>query len=73
MTNQNEDNLEKVGIVTETLPNTMFRVRFEDEEEETIAYLAGKMRMYRIKVLVGDKVRVKIDKYGAKGRIIHRL
>ena len=62
----------KMGIVTESLPNTMFRIEFEDGEKQ-IAYLAGKMRIHRIKVLVGDKVQVKIDPYGGKGRIQRRF
>lgn len=60
------------GVVTETLPNTMFRIELEDGTE-LIAYLAGKMRMYRIKVLVGDTVTVLLDPYGGKGRITRRL
>jgi len=62
----------KVGMVTEALPNTLFRVKLEDGEE-VLCYLAGKMRMYRIKVLVGDKVDVLTDPYGGKGRITRRL
>ena len=61
------------GTVTEALPNTQFKVQLEGEDEEILTYLSGKMRMYRIRVLVGDKVEVKIDPYGGKGRIIKRL
>ncbi len=61
------------GTVIEALPNAMFRVKFEDQEELKIAYLAGKMRRFRIKVLIGDKVSVRIDPYGGKGRIERRL
>ena len=60
------------GIVIESMPNTMFKVQY-DNGEEGIAYLAGKMRIHRIKVLVGDKVVVKTDPYGGKGRIIKRI
>ena len=60
------------GVVTEALPNTLFRVRFDDGEEK-LAYLAGKMRKHRIKVLVGDKVLVELDPYGGKGRIVRRI
>ena len=63
----------KVGVVVENLPNTMFRVQFEDQEEPELAYLAGKMKLYRIRILVGDKVEVLLDPYGGKGRIIKRL
>jgi translation initiation factor IF-1 len=62
-----------VGIVTEALPNTMFRVKLENSDEEKLAYLAGKMRMNRIRVLIGDKVVMEIDPYGGKSRIIKRL
>ena len=64
------------AIVTEALPNTLFRVKIEDKEEgqkEILAYLSGKMRMHRIKVLIGDSVEVVLDSYGGKGRIVKRL
>jgi translation initiation factor IF-1 len=60
------------GTVSEALPNTMFRVVLETGEK-IIAYLAGKMRLHRIKVLVGDTVDVTIDPYGGKGRIVRRM
>lgn len=63
----------KIGVVVENLPNTMFRVQFEDQEELHLSYLAGKMKLYRIRILVGDKVEVLLDPYGGKGRIIKRL
>lgn len=63
------------GVVTEALPNAFFRISIQKNGEESnmLAYLAGKMRMNRIRVLVGDKVRVEIEPYGGKGRIIQRL
>ena len=69
-----KENIDKseVGTVTEALPNTIFRVRFKDGREE-IAYLGGKMRVHRIRILVGDKVEVKLDSYGGKGRIVRRI
>lgn len=72
---ENKDNNTKIGVVTEALPNTEFRVDFgtEDNPEISVAYMSGKMRLHRIKVLIGDKVEVLIDKYGGKGRIIKRL
>lgn len=60
------------GIVQEALPNTMFRVKFENGDI-IVAYLAGKMRLNRIKVLVGDTVEVLLDPYGGKGRIVRRM
>ena len=68
-----EDNKAEIqGVVEEALPNTLFRLTLENGES-TLAYLAGKMRLHRIKVLVGDKVLVKLDPYGGKGRITRRL
>ena len=60
------------GIVEEALPNTLFRVTL-DSGEIILTYLAGKMRLHRIKVLVGDKVMVKLDPDGGKGRITRGL
>lgn len=68
--NQSEENVQ--ATVTEALPNTTFRVSLEDGTE-MLAYLAGKMRLHRIRVLVGDTVLVKLDPYGGKGRITKRL
>ena len=60
------------GVIDEALPNTLFRVDLESGER-ILAYLAGKMRLHRIRILVGDKVMVQLDPYGGKGRIIRRL
>jgi len=62
----------RIASVEEALPSTLFRVVFEDGEKN-LAYLSGKMRMHRIKVMIGDKVEVVIDPYGGKGRIVKRL
>ncbi len=61
------------GIVLEAFPNTIFKVKLDGEKGEILTYLAGKMRLNRIKILVGDKVEVLLDPYGGKGRIIRRL
>lgn len=61
------------GIVEEALPNLLFRVLVEGEEEPVLAYLAGKMRVNRIRVLVGDKVELVQDPYGGKARIVRRF
>ena len=67
-----EENL-VYGIVEEALPNALFRVTLEESGESTLAYLAGKMRKFRIRVLVGDRVAIVPDPYGGKGRITKRL
>lgn len=61
------------GVVEEALPNAFFRVVLDDSDQTVIAYLAGKMRKYRIRVLVGDKVGMVLDPYGGKARITKRL
>jgi translation initiation factor IF-1 len=61
-----------VGTVIEALPNTLFRVSCGGEKD-ILVYLSGKMRLHRIKVLVGDKVEVLLDPYGGKGRVVKRL
>ena len=60
------------GIVTEALPDTLFRVKLEDGKE-LLSFLSGRMRLHRIRVLIGDRVTVEIDPYGGKGRITKRL
>ncbi len=61
------------GTVTEALPDTLFRVMIEGTDTVVLAYLAGKMRMNRIRVLVGDRVELIQDPYGGRARIIRRL
>lgn len=73
MDNQKNKDQKIIGTVTEALPNILFRVLPEDGGEEFLAYLAGKMRMNKIRVLVGDRVEVEIEPYGGKGRIVRRL
>ncbi len=68
----NKKDLSVDGQVTEALPNTFFRVRRSDNGEEILTYLSGKMRLNRIRVLVGDRVEVELDPYGGKGRIVRR-
>jgi translation initiation factor IF-1 len=76
MNSSKNENLTVRGVVSEALPSTLFRVRLKgngEEEKEILAYLSGKMRMHRIKVLIGDTVEVLLDVYGGKGRITKRL
>ena len=69
---EEEKNGGVLGEITEALPNASFRVKL-DNGEEIMAYLSGKMRMHRIKVLIGDKVKVFISPDGTKGRVVKRL
>ncbi|MFH1610354.1 MAG: translation initiation factor IF-1 [Patescibacteria group bacterium] len=64
--------MEVDGTVLESLPSITFRVELENGQEIT-ARLAGKMRMFRIMLLPGDKVRVEMSPYDlTKGRITFR-
>lgn len=69
---EQEDIETSEGRVIEALPSTLFRVQTSDGKV-IISYLGGRMRVHKIKVLVGDKVTVQIDPYGGKGRIIKRM
>jgi len=64
--------IEVDGVVTEALPNAMFRVKL-DTGHEVLAHISGKMRMYYIRVLVGDRVKVELSPYDlTRGRIVYR-
>jgi translation initiation factor IF-1 len=70
--NQDRRNLQKRGTVLEALPSTLFRVQLEDGKE-VLAHLAGKLRIFRIKILPGDSVTVETNLYDEKrGRIVYR-
>lgn len=67
-----KDAIEQEGIVTEALPNAMFRVELENGHVIT-AHIAGKMRMNYIRILPGDKVKLEMSPYDlTKGRITYR-
>lgn len=72
MSEQKKENL-VYGTVEEALPNALFRVVLDDDGGTVLTYLSGKMRKFRIRVLVGDKVAIVPDEYGGKGRITKRL
>jgi len=61
-----------IGTVTEALPSATFRVLLADGRE-IFTYLSGKMRIHKIKVLVGDKVKVELSLDETKGRIVQRM
>lgn len=67
-----EDHIEMEGTVTETLPNTMFRVELDNKHLVT-AHISGRMRKNYIRILTGDRVTVQLTPYDlSKGRIIFR-
>ncbi|MBT5933385.1 MAG: translation initiation factor IF-1 [Flavobacteriales bacterium] len=64
--------IEQDGIIEEALPNATFRVKLENDHV-ILAHISGKMRMYYIKILPGDKVKVEMSPYDlTKGRITFR-
>ena len=67
-----EENIVVKGIVTEALPNARFKIEL-DNGHEVLGHLAGKLRMYKIKILPGDKVTIELSPYDmTKGRITYR-
>jgi translation initiation factor IF-1 len=67
-----DDQIEMEGVVSETLPNTMFRVQLENGHIIT-AHISGRMRKNYIRILTGDKVKVEMTPYDlSKGRITFR-
>ncbi len=69
-----KDVVEVEGVVEEALPNATFKVKLENSDKTIFCHLAGKMRMYRIRVLPGDKVKVEQTPYDdTKGRITYRI
>ena len=67
-----EESIQVEGKVLETLPNAMFRVELPNGHK-VLAHVSGKMRMYFIKILPGDKVTVELSPYDlSRGRIVYR-
>ncbi|HXV26817.1 MAG TPA: translation initiation factor IF-1 [Candidatus Paceibacterota bacterium] len=60
-----------VGTVIEALPDTTFRVELDDGRV-VLAYLAGRMRLHYVKVMMGDKVSLELSPDGTRGRIVYR-
>lgn len=68
----NNNTLRKNGVVIEALPSTHFKVKMEDGTE-VLAHIAGRLRVNKIKILLGDKVTVELSPYDEKrGRIVYR-
>ena len=70
-----EEGILVVGKITEVLPNTQFRVKIENEQSDhmVLAYSAGKMKKFKIRMMVGDDVQVELSPYDlTRGRIVYR-
>ena len=65
--------IEQNGEIVEALSNAVFRVKLLESEHVVVAHLSGRMRMYYVKILPGDKVRIEMSPYDlTKGRIVYR-
>jgi translation initiation factor IF-1 len=69
-----DDILELTGLVEEVLPGNMFRVRVEAMDKPLLCYLGGKLKQNKIRIILGDEVRLEVSVYDlSKGRITYRL
>jgi translation initiation factor IF-1 len=67
-----EEKIEMEGEITEALPNTMFRVKL-DNDHEVLGHISGKMRRHYIRILPGDRVKIELSPYDLdRGRITYR-
>ena len=72
-TNSSKQFIEMRGVVEELLPSAQFKIKLENGQM-ILAYLSGKMRMHRIRILPGDQVKVEMSPYDlTKGRIVYRF
>lgn len=69
-----EDLIEMTGVVNDVLPGNMFKVQIDDTTHELICYLGGKLKQHKIRVIMGDKVKVEVSPYDLnRGRVTYRL
>lgn len=69
-----DDILELEGRVEEVLPGSMFRVKIDQMPEPLLCYMGGKLKQNKIRIILGDQVRVEISTYDlTKGRVTYRL
>jgi translation initiation factor IF-1 len=70
---EKEEKVELEGEVTEALRGRMFRIQL-DNGHETLGYLSGRLKRYRIRVMLGDRVRIELSPYDlSRGRIVYRV
>ena len=60
------------ALITEVLPNQLYRVKLDTDGREIVAYLAGKLKMNHIRCLAGDRVSLVVSSEGDKARIVYR-
>lgn len=68
------DLIELVGTVDEVLPGSMYRVKLDEMSNPIVCYTGGKLKQNKIKIILGDRVKVEVSAYDlTKGRVIYRL
>ncbi len=73
-TSDKEEGIELEGVVLENLPNAQFRVKLDDTDSIVLAHVSGKMRKHWIKILIGDRVKVKFSPYDLeRARIVYKF
>jgi translation initiation factor IF-1 len=71
---KNSELLELTGTVTEVLPNSTFRVKVDNMEQIVLCYMGGRLKQNKIKVILGDNVKIEMSPYDlTKGRITYRI
>ena len=69
-----DDIIELTGTVDEVLPGNMFRVKVDNMPNVLLCYMGGKLKQHKIRIILGDKVRIEVSPYDlTKGRITYRL
>ncbi len=71
---KNSELIELTGTVSEVLPNSTFRVKISNTENIVLCYMGGRLKQNKIKVILGDNVKIEISPYDlTKGRITYRM
>lgn len=69
-----DDIIELTGTVEEVLPGNMFRVKVDNLGQVILCYMGGKLKQHKIRIILGDKVKVEVSPYDlSKGRVTYRL
>lgn len=71
---EKDDVIELKGVVKEVLPGNMFRVKVDHFPNLLLCYMGGKLKQHKIRVILGDAVKIEISPYDlTKGRVTYRL
>ena len=69
-----DDLIEMTGVVDEVLPGSMYRVKLDGVDTPIVCYTGGKLKQHKIKIILGDRVKVEVSVYDlSKGRVTYRL